>query len=74
MSLRNVYPRRFLNRLLDQEKGKCCSIVERKKFEVRILCPMNVVPPSIEGVNCTCRDYMLCKLVMLIAISSNHFL
>ena len=53
------------------QKGNCCSIAERNKLEV--LCPMNVVPPSIEGVNCTCTDYMLCKLVMLIAISSNHF-
>ena len=53
------------------QKGNCCSIAERNKLEV--LCPLNVVPPSIEGVNCTCTDYMLCKLVMLIAISSNHF-
>ena len=55
------------------QKGNCCSIAERKKLED--LCPMNVVPPSIEpeGVNCTCTDYMLCKLVMVIAISSNHF-
>ena len=54
------------------QKGNCCSIAERNKLEV--LCPLNVVPPSVEGVNCTCMDYMLCKLVMLIAISSNHFL
>ena len=53
------------------QKGNCCSIAERKKLED--LCPLNVVPPSIEGVNCSCTDYMLCKLVMLIAISSNHF-
>ena len=52
------------------QKGNCCSIAERNKLEV--LCPMDVVLPSIEGCNCT--DYMLCKLVMVIAISSNHFL
>ena len=53
------------------QEGNCCSIAERKKLED--LCPMNVVPPSIEGVNCTCTDYMLCKLVMVTALSSNHF-
>ena len=49
------------------------DVAERKKLEV--LCPMHVVPPStiLEGVNCICTDYMFCKLVMLIAISSNHF-
>ena len=47
------------------------DVAERNKLEV--LCPMHVVPPSIEGVNCICMDYMFCKLVMLIAISSNHF-
>ena len=53
------------------QKSNCCSIAEKNKLED--LCPMNVVPPSIEGVNCTCTDYMLCKLIMLIALSSNHF-
>ena len=53
------------------QKSNCCSIAEENKLED--LCPMNVVPPSIEGVNSSCTDYMLCKLVMLIALSSSHF-
>ena len=45
--------------------ASCCSIAAGRK--VADLCPH-----SINGT-CKCTDYILCKLVMVIGFSSNHF-
>ena len=55
--------------------SSCCSIAAGRK--VADLCPSNedltkVQQHSINGT-CSCTDYILCKLVMVIGFSSNHF-
>ena len=56
------------NVLKYQEKPtpkSCCQISAENDLEA--LCLNNV------ATNCSCTDYMMCKLVMVTAISSNHF-
>ena len=48
--------------------SSCCSIAGQKKLED--LCPEGA--KNVSGT-CSCKDYILCKLVMVTAISSNHF-
>lgn len=50
-------------------KSECCITAE--KYTLEILCPENTEVKDPEM--CSCTDYMLCKLVMLTAFSSNHF-
>ena len=55
--------------------SSCCSIAAGRKLAD--LCPSNkdltkVQQHSINGT-CSCTDYILCKLVMVIGFSSNHF-
>jgi hypothetical protein len=48
----------------------CCDTAS--KNDIADLCHLDVFQPEIlEG--CSCRDYMLCKLVVVTALSSNHF-
>lgn len=50
----------------------CCSIASRHKLEV--LCFNNKpVTSGFGNSNCNCTTYMLCKLVIVTALSSNHF-
>ena len=52
-------------------KLKCCEVVEDHKLEV--LCWKWKVPHYSVSTNCSCTEYMMCKLVMVTGISSNHF-
>ena len=51
------------------KKLKCCEVVENHKLEV--LCWKE--PHYSVSTNCSCTEYMMCKLVMVTGISSNHF-
>ncbi len=45
----------------------CCQIVAENDLETLCLNKSTVTS------NCSCTDYMMCKLVMVTAFSSNHF-
>ena len=49
----------------------CCSIAAQMK--IKDLCPKDQKVKLSISATCSCKDYMLCKLVMVTAISSNHF-
>ncbi len=48
----------------------CCSIAAQRKLED--LCPKNQ-DITLQNDACNCVDYMLCKLVVVTALSSNHY-
>ena len=50
----------------DIEDISCCQQTNKQKLEV--LCSVKLTVG-----NCTCTDYMMCKLVVVTAISSNHY-
>jgi hypothetical protein len=49
----------------------CCNTASKNKIED--FCHLDVIVPEFLKENCSCRDYMLCKLVVVTALSSNHF-
>lgn len=55
-------------------ESSCCSTASQHKLEE--LCPRNQSLPVVSKFrtdNCSCTDYMLCKLIFVTAFSSNHF-
>lgn len=52
------------------DKADCCNMAVYCRLEV--LCKRDPDYPGLTQA-CTCIDYMLCKLVMVTALSSNHF-
>ncbi len=48
----------------------CCEEAAQQKLEV--LCSPHVEPTD-GARNCSCVDYMMCKLVFVTALSSNHY-
>ena len=52
----------------------CCKLISGILLEKICLLKTNLVP--IQGqdlMNCTCQDFLYCRLVVVTAISSNHF-
>ncbi len=52
-----------------ENKSSCCSIAS--KYQLEALCVTR--DSGSVHKHCNCTDYMLCKLVMVTALSSNHF-
>ncbi len=53
-----------------KEAISCCSIAAQRKLED--LCPKNQ-DMYLQKDACSCVDYMVCKLVVVTAFSSNHY-
>ena len=49
----------------------CCSVAAEMKLED--LCPSKGGKKLQQHPNCSCAEYILCKMVIVTALSSNHF-
>ena len=59
------------NYLPDRKETNCC-LMQAVGHRLEVLCQIDSNRPEM-AQQCTCTDYMLCKLVMVTALSSNHF-
>ena len=53
------------------ESSNCCGLIKGRDLEE--ICGVQKIHPLITDVNCTCADYLYCRLAVVTAISSNHF-
>ncbi len=56
--------------LLKKNDTECCLMAS--SYTLELLCQINTDEPEL-AQKCSCVDYMLCKLVVVTALSSNHF-
>ena len=60
-------------------KAHCCNILEKLTVTLEQLCKadgsikLSDIAKRAEAQQCTCVDFFYCKLVMVTAISSNHY-
>ncbi len=57
--------------MIYSESSYCCQLLNTTDLEE--VCGAQKNHPLLANVNCTCADYLYCRLAVVTAISSNHF-